>query len=97
MSTELTSLGSDFHIKHFSVCFKHKLYLLKRSSDYGSVQVFVGLLRNYFKITFYLSTSKDSEVLRNIEAGSPTCKKYAENKSLCKSMTTQNPSNLLCK
>jgi len=37
---------------------------------------FSRLLSNNFKATFYLSTSKDSEVLRNIEAGSPTCKKY---------------------
>lgn len=79
MTIELTSLESDLHIKHFSACFKHKLSEL--SLDSSSVQVFVGLLRNYFKITFYLSTSKDSEVLRNIETGSPTCKKYKENKS----------------
>lgn len=78
-STELTSLQRDLHIKHFSACFKHKLS--KWSSDYGSVQVFV-TLRDWFKITFYLSTSKDSQVLRNIEAGSPTCKKYKENKLL---------------
>lgn len=61
------------------------------------MKVFVGLLENYFKVTFYLSTSKDSEVLRNTEAGSPTCKKYKENKSLCKSMTTNNVRDLLCK
>lgn len=55
----------------------------------------VRVLSNYFKVIFYLSTSKDSEVLRNTEAGSPTCKKYEEKQSPHESMTSQNSNNIM--